>query len=174
MILVALGANLPGPAGAPLETCRSAVTALLESGLGGLALSAWYETDPVPPSPDAPAYVNAVARFEAADPASGLADPAALLALLLAIERRFGRVRSVADAPRTLDLDLIALGDLVRAGPDPLLPHPRAHLRRFVLEPLRDVAPLWRHPVLGLDAEAMLARLPPGGTRRLEPDAGTD
>ena len=63
------------------------------------------------------------------------------------------------NAARPLDLDLIAMDGLVRAAPDPVLPHPRAHLRDFVLRPLCDVAPDWVHPALGLSAAALLARL---------------
>ena len=143
MILVAIGANLNGPNGAPpLETCLAA--ARLLDGLPGYrvgAVSRWYETAPVPPS-DQPNYVNGVARLDAEAPG----DPAALLAALHAIEARFGRERSAIDAARTLDLDLIDMNGLVRDAPDPVLPHPRAHLRAFVLMPLLDVAPDWRHP----------------------------
>lgn len=160
MILIALGANLPGPDGTPpLETCRQAAAAL--DGLPGLrlvALSCWYQTAPEPPLPGAPPFVNGVARLH-----GQVDDPAALLAALQALESAAGRERPFPNAPRSLDLDLIDLGGLVRAAPDPVLPHPRAHLRRFVLQPLLDVAPDWRHPVLGLDARALLAALPQGG-----------
>ena len=162
MILVALGANLPAADGAaPLDACRAAAAAL--DGLLGLrlrAVSRWYESAPVPPS-DQPAYVNGVARLD------GEADPAALLAALHAIEARAGRRRGAPNAARTLDLDLVAMGDLVRAAPDPVLPHPRAHLRAFVLAPLRDVAPGWRHPVLGRGAGELLAGLPERSLRVL-------
>ncbi len=161
MILLAIGANLPGPDGrSPLCTCRAAAEALRTlPGLRLEAISGWYRTAPVPPSGQ-PDYINGVARL------SGQADPAWLLHRLHAIEARAGRRRGVANAARTLDLDIIAIGDLVRAAPDPVLPHPRAHLRAFVLRPLLDVAPDWRHPALGLDAAALLATLPPDGIAR--------
>ena len=164
MILVAIGANLPGPDGAPaLETCRRAAQALDRlPGLMLKGLSRWYETEPMPPSGQPP-YINGVALL-AARPGVRI-DPAALLSDLQAIENAFGRVRGAPNAARTLDLDIIAMGDLARAAPDPILPHPRAHLRTFVLTPLMDVAPGWVHPVLGQSAEALLARLPPGGIR---------
>ncbi|MBL6077479.1 2-amino-4-hydroxy-6-hydroxymethyldihydropteridine diphosphokinase [Belnapia sp. T18] len=156
MALIAIGANLPGYGGnTPIETCRAAAAAL--DGLCGLKLavvSRWYETVPVPPVPGVPRYVNGVARLEGAD-----MDPAALLAALQGLEERAGRQRPYPNAPRTLDLDIVAIGDMVRAAPDPVLPHPRAHLRRFVLEPLRDVAPGWVHPSLGVTVEALLAGL---------------
>ncbi|MDO9712980.1 2-amino-4-hydroxy-6-hydroxymethyldihydropteridine diphosphokinase [Paracraurococcus lichenis] len=158
MILIALGASIPDPSGrSPLETCRLAAAAL--DGLPGLclrAVSKWYQTAPVPPVPGAPPFVNGVARLE-----GGAGDPACLLAALHAIEDRAGRQRPYPNAPRSLDLDLIDIDGLRRAGPDPILPHPRAHLRRFVLVPLSDVAPDWIHPVLGLGIPAMLAALPP-------------
>jgi 2-amino-4-hydroxy-6-hydroxymethyldihydropteridine diphosphokinase len=160
VILVAIGANLPGPDGAPaLETCRRAATVM--DGLPGMrlrALSRWFATAPVPVSPGAPDYVNGVALL-APRPGAATPDPAALLAGLQRIEAAFGRVRSVPNAPRTLDLDLLDMGGLVRAGPDPVLPHPRLHLRAFVLAPLLDVAPGWRHPTLGEHAAALLARI---------------
>ena len=166
MILVAIGANLPGPDGAPaIETCRWAAAAL--DGLPGLrlrALSRWFATAPVPPTPGVPDYVNGVALL-APRPGAAAPDPAALLAVLQGIEAAFGRVRPYPNAPRTLDLDLLDLGGVVRAGPDPVLPHPRMQERGFVLAPLCDIAPGWVHPVLGLTAARLLAGLPPQGVR---------
>ena len=80
--------------------------------------------------------------------------------------RSAGRVRGERNAARTLDLDIIAMGDagsMVRAAPDPVLPHPRAHLRAFVLVPLLDVAPGWVHPVLRRSARDLLRELPEQG-----------
>ncbi len=166
MILVALGANLPGPDGAPaIETCRRAAAAL--DALPGLrlrALSRWYATAPIPPTPGVPDYVNGVALLEPRPGASSPA-PEALLAALQAIEARAGRVRPYPNAPRTLDLDLLDLDGLVRAGPDPILPHPRMQDRAFVLAPLCDIAPGWVHPRLGRSAAELLAGLGPQEVR---------
>ncbi|WP_114912770.1 2-amino-4-hydroxy-6-hydroxymethyldihydropteridine diphosphokinase [Acidibrevibacterium fodinaquatile] len=164
MILVAIGANLPGPGGmAPRQTCERALAEVARlPGLTLVAASPWYETAPVPPSGQPP-YINGVARL------AGVIAPEALLAALQAIEARFGRVRGVANAARTLDLDIIDLDGLRRAAPDPILPHPRAHERGFVLAPLADIAPDWRHPVLGESASALLAALPAQAIRRLSP-----
>ena len=154
MILIAIGANLPGPGGqSPRATCRAAAEAL--RGLPGLrlvAISDWFITAPVPAS-DQPDYCNGVVRME------GVADPAWLLARLQAIEQAAGRSRSVPNAARTLDLDIIAIGEMVRAAPDPILPHPRAHLRHFVLAPLVQVAPDWIHPTLHRTPADLLAGL---------------
>ncbi|WP_237215690.1 2-amino-4-hydroxy-6-hydroxymethyldihydropteridine diphosphokinase [Falsiroseomonas oryziterrae] len=159
MILVALGANLPGPDGAPaLETCRRAAAALDRlPGLRLRALSRWYATAPVPAAPGVPDYVNGVARLETAP--GPTPDPAVILGYLQGIEARFGRVRPFPNAPRTLDLDLLDLDGLLRQAPDPVLPHPRLHQRAFVLAPLLDVAPGWRHPATGAPAARLLAGL---------------
>ena len=160
-ILVAIGANLPGPAGAPpLESCRRAAAAL--DGLPGmrlLALSRWWASAPIPPSGQ-PDYVNGVAQL------AGEIAPEALLAALKALERQAGRRPAARNAARPLDLDIIAVGRLLRRAPDPILPHPRAHLRAFVLAPLAEVVPGWVHPALGQTVEALLASLPP---QRLTP-----
>lgn len=159
MIYVALGANLPSPIhGLPRATLEAALGALGQSGLRVAARSAWYETAPVPVS-DQPWYVNGVARIET------MLGPADLLEWLHRIEAAFGRVREVVNAPRVLDLDLLAYGDMISVG-WPLLPHPRLHERAFVLRPLADVAPSWRHPLLGLDIAAMLAAIGPEQTTR--------
>ena len=143
MILIAIGANLTGPNGeTPLETCENAVRALrLLPDCRVAAVSRWYESAPVPPSGQ-PNYINGVARLESA----ARNDPAVLLASLHAIEAHFGRRRAEINAARTLDLDLIDMDGLTRDSPDPILPHPRMHLRAFVLMPLLDVAPDWTHP----------------------------
>ena len=166
MILVALGANLPGPAGVPaLQTCREAAVTLDRlPGLRVVALSRWFATAPVPPDPRTPDYVNGVARL-APRPGAAPPDAAILLAWLQAIEARFGRVRPFPNAPRTLDLDLLDLDGAVRAAPDPILPHPRLQDRAFVLAPLADVAPGWMHPGLRVGGPALLARLPDQGVR---------
>jgi len=154
MILIAIGANLPGPDGSsPLETCKKAAEMLRTvNRLTFVALSGWYRTQALPAG-DQPDYCNGVIRFE------GLA--AALLSICLGFEAQFLRVREQANGPRTLDLDLLDVNGIVRASPDPILPHPRAHLRGFVLRPIMDVAPGWRHPVLRQSVSTLLSDLPP-------------
>jgi 2-amino-4-hydroxy-6-hydroxymethyldihydropteridine diphosphokinase len=166
MALIGVGANIPGPnERTPLETCKEAVACLdLLPGMRIHGVSRWFASAPVPPSGQ-PEYVNAVAAL-CVDPDQSI-DPAWLLARLMEVEMAFGRRRGLPNAARTLDLDIIAIGGLLRAGPDPILPHPRAHERAFVLAPLADVAPAWVHPLLGLTAAELLARLPPQSIRVL-------
>jgi 2-amino-4-hydroxy-6-hydroxymethyldihydropteridine diphosphokinase len=183
MILIAIGANLPDPDGTPpLETCRGAVWAI--AALPGVVLEAvsnWYETSPVPPSGQ-PNYVNGVVRLARlagalpesspqSSPQSSLG-PQSLLCSLQSIEARFGRRRAEANAARTLDLDLIDMDGLVRASPDPILPHPRAHLRAFVLLPLLDVAPDWVHPGNGRAGRDLLAEVGMEGVVMLSAPSG--
>lgn len=153
-IFIALGANLPSDHGAPEATLEAALAAIRAAGVTVEARSPWYATAPVPRS-DQPDYVNGVARVYTQ------LGPADLLALLHRIEDAFGRVRLNRNESRVIDLDLVDYGGVV-TGPDgegPVLPHPRAHLRGFVLLPLRDVASDWRHPVTGRSIDALIGDL---------------
>ena len=158
MILIAVGANLPTSSGAtPYETCVAAVGEVRRlAGLRFVALSSWYRSLAIPRSEE-PNYCNGVIRLEG-EPAS-----LELLNALQEIELRHGRQRSWRNESRTLDLDIIDLNGAIRATPPPILPHPRAHLRAFVLRPIMDVAPSWRHPTLRQSVSSLLSELPPQG-----------
>jgi 2-amino-4-hydroxy-6-hydroxymethyldihydropteridine diphosphokinase len=123
-------------------------------GLKFVTASPWYRTGAIPRSSQ-PDFCNGVARLE------GEIAPTDLLAALHAIEDQLGRVRSVPNAARVIDLDIIDLNGAIRAIPPVILPHPRAHLRAFVLRPVLDVAPGWRHPTLRRGVAAMLVDLSP-------------
>jgi 2-amino-4-hydroxy-6-hydroxymethyldihydropteridine diphosphokinase len=152
MILVALGANLPSPAGSPAVTLAKALKALESKGVMPVAVSAFYETQAWP-NPADPPFVNAVAELQ-----TGL-QPLALMELLHTVETDFGRKRSAPNAARTLDLDLLDHDGLILEGPL-VLPHPRLADRAFVLAPLCDIAPDWVHPVTGQSARDLFAALP--------------
>ncbi len=181
--LIALGANLPF-AGEPADaTLRAALAALAEGGVPVVAVSRFFAT-PCFPAGAGPDYVNAAAVVEA-----GENDPAALLARLHAVEARFGRERVQRWGMRTLDLDLLAMGDSVLPDPQAqddwralppeaqigttpdrlILPHPRLQDRAFVLVPLADVAPDWVHPRLGLTVRQMLEALPAADRDAVKP-----
>jgi len=155
-IYIGLGGNLPHPQyGAPKVTLQAALAALRDRGIQVRRLSPWYRTAPVPAS-EQPWYFNAVAELATDLPADRL------LAELHAVEEQFGRVRSVPNAPRIIDLDLLDFrGEIAAGGPGKAtLPHPRMTGRGFVLRPLADLAPDWRHPVTGASVEALVAALP--------------
>jgi 3-oxoacyl-[acyl-carrier protein] reductase len=124
------------------------------AGLTIRRVSPYYETAPVGGPAGAGAYLNAVADADTS------LSPEQLLATLLDVERQFGRVRSEQNAPRTLDLDLLLYGDLIRPGPDPIVPHPRMTERRFVLQPLTDLAPDLVPPGMKRTVAELLAALP--------------
>jgi 2-amino-4-hydroxy-6-hydroxymethyldihydropteridine diphosphokinase len=136
----------------PAQTLHAAIAEFGRAGIRVPAVSSFYETQAWP-EPRDPAFVNAVASIE-----TSLA-PAVLLALLHRVERDFGRVRAQRNAPRTLDLDIVDYDGRIEGGP-PTLPHPRIESRGFVLIPLRDVAPAWRHPVSGRSVAELIAALP--------------
>lgn len=161
-ILIAIGANLPGPGLTdPHATCCAAVQSLQALPYLNLRLvSRWYRTEPIPRAPDQPDFCNGAVLMH------GNPDPETLLASLHAIEAQFGRSRTIVNAARPLDLDLIAIGQCVRTTA-PILPHPRTHLRRFVLDPLCDIAPDWVHPLLREPVMALRTRLMAADPQRI-------
>ena len=180
--LVAFGANMAWNGKDPVATIRAAVAALAESGLAVGKMSRLFASPCFPPG-EGPDYVNAAAVVEVHETA------AQVLARLHQVEARFGRQRVQRWGQRVLDLDLLALGDQV--WPDPatqdqwrslapedqrlrapgqlILPHPRLQDRAFVLVPLAEVAPDWRHPLLGLTVTELLALLSPADIAAVTP-----
>ena len=169
-IYIGLGANLPSRRfGPPRATLEAALKALERHGVAILRRSRWYESMPVPVS-DQPWFVNGVALVDVGrDPAA--LDPAGLLAVLHEVEQEFGRERRERNEARVVDLDLLVYGGLVNHGPTPpLLPHPRLAERAFVLRPLAELAPGWRHPASDRSIQALIADLPPEQVARPLPD----
>ena len=146
---IGLGSNL----GERERTLRSAIAGLRQLGTVE-AVSSFYETAPVGPVAQ-PEFLNAVVALRTSLP------PQELMHALLRIEQQHGRDRSVSvpKGPRTLDLDLLSYGNLVMDSATLTLPHPALEERRFVLEPLAEIAPEWRHPASGKSAAELLAGL---------------
>jgi 2-amino-4-hydroxy-6-hydroxymethyldihydropteridine diphosphokinase len=181
-MLIALGGNLPAGAGNVGDTLRGALQMLGQRGFALLALSRFFVTPAFPPGAG-PDYVNACAELACDLP------PQAILSVLHEVEAAFGRRRAARWGARSLDLDLLAVGDAVlpdaareawwrglapqqQAGQAPdqlILPHPRMAERAFVLIPLADIAPLWRHPTLHSTVAELLAALPEAEKAAIRP-----
>jgi 2-amino-4-hydroxy-6-hydroxymethyldihydropteridine diphosphokinase len=163
-VVVGLGANSPGAWGTPAETIAKALGEIERLSVAVLAVSPLYQTAAVGNARQPP-YINAVALLDTS------LSPDALLRVLKEIERRSGRRGGRPWGPRSLDMDIVDYRGLVRhwhggqpdfarAGQRPLvLPHPLAHKRPFVLRPLLDIAPNWRHPALGQSARTLWRRI---------------
>lgn len=155
-LLIGIGANLsPDGYATPREGCEAAIDRLPETGISVTAVSTWYETAPVPLS-DQPWFNNAVIAAETS------LSVEETLAALHEVEALFGRVRTVRNAARVLDLDLLDYGGHCQDGKGLTVPHPRLHERAFVLLPVRDVAPDYIHPVTGMPIDEMISQLPAG------------
>jgi 2-amino-4-hydroxy-6-hydroxymethyldihydropteridine diphosphokinase len=182
LALVALGANLNSDTDSPAHTLKKSLFRLSQKGVSDIKTSRLFRT-PAFPTGSGPDYVNAAAGFRWSD------TPEALLSLLHEVEAELGRVRAERWGARVIDLDLVALGDMLcpdaqtqahwaalppeRAAvelPDRLiLPHPRLAERSFVLVPMADIAPDWRHPATGLDIATLLAARPAAERAEITP-----
>lgn len=183
IILIALGANLPSSLGFPAQTVAASIRRFSAEGLSVRAVSRFYRS-PAFPAESGPDYINACARIEA--PGMG---PGAVLEALHRVEADIGRVRDRRWQARGIDLDLIAYGQTVlpdaatwqrwaelplerqmqEAPGQPIVPHPRMQDRAFVLIPLAEIAPDWRHPVLGQTVTELAERLPEAEKQALLP-----
>jgi 2-amino-4-hydroxy-6-hydroxymethyldihydropteridine diphosphokinase len=146
---ISLGSNLGDRAGNLLLAARG----MMEAALCIHRLSSVYETEPVGDI-DQPAFLNMVVEV-----GDSLPTPQQVMARLLRIEWLLGRTREVKDGPRTIDLDLLLYGEVESQTEFLMLPHPRLHERRFVLEPLVEIAPHLVHPTLKCSAAELLEKL---------------
>lgn len=149
-VVIALGGNIAGEFGSSEALLDTALVRLAEAGLPLFRRSSWWRSAAWP-DPTANEYRNGIILVEA------VLSPEETLRTLFSVEQAFGRIRGEPNAPRTLDLDLIAHGRTVCDDPNLTLPHPRAHERLFVMGPLAEIAPGWRHPVLNASAAELAA-----------------
>ncbi len=154
-LYIGLGANLPHPQfGPPRATLEHVLSLLPGLGLKILRRSGWFQSAPVPVS-DQPWYVNGAARI-----ATDLS-PQETLARLHRVEADLGRSRGALNAARSVDLDILSFGSIILNGPEPpVIPHPRMTDRAFVLLPLAEIAPDWRHPLTDVPISELIRRLP--------------
>ena len=150
-VVIALGSNLKEPWASTRDLLEAALARFRPEGLDVTHRSSWWRSAAWP-DPDEPPFLNAVVVVRTD------LDPHETMAALSRIEEAFGRDRHRLNAPRTLDLDLIAYGRIVDRDSGLTLPHPRARQRRFVMGPLAEIAPDWRCPETGERAEALVER----------------
>lgn len=161
-VLIALGANLPSRAGPPAMTLRAALDGINET-LGRVVLCSRLYQSPAWPNPADPTFVNLVALIET------LHAPGALLDQFKVMEASFGRRDGARNAPRPLDIDILDYDGRVERLANLTLPHPRLSERAFVLVPLDEILPGWIHPVSGLEAAVLVARLPEAERAEVRP-----
>ncbi len=149
---IGLGANLDSKFGTPAETLKKAIAAISLQRIEVIAVSPVYKTAPVPVSDD-PWYFNQVIEV------TTMLTAHELLKVLHSIEEEFGRVRTVQNAPRVLDLDILTFGEYALHSDVLSVPHPRMFERAFVLQPLYDLNPEWRHPMTGKHINEYMANV---------------
>ncbi|MEE2705199.1 MAG: 2-amino-4-hydroxy-6-hydroxymethyldihydropteridine diphosphokinase [Pseudomonadota bacterium] len=152
MIIIAFGANLNSHVGSPMVTIKSAISALQSRGIIFVKYSRFFETTPVPPSNNRN-YINSVAIIETQ------MNPYELLNACHEVELMYGRERSYKNSPRTIDIDILAYNNIVIKNRKIQIPHPRLHEREFVMIPLGEIAPNWKHPFLNISISELISNL---------------
>lgn len=152
MIILGIGSNLGTTTSAsPLENCNNAVENLKNFFLVN-QISKWYESEPIPKS-NQNWFVNGVVQIKTS------LNEFEVIRILQSIEKEFGRSRKKKNEPRILDLDIIAFNNKILNKNNLVIPHPRMHLRKFVLLPLRDINPYWVHPVLKMNVNNLIQKI---------------
>ena len=152
-IIVGIGGNLFSKEGLhPVQICQEAIKLLKPMSIIVEKQSSWYRSDPIPKS-DQPKFFNSVLV------ASTTLNQLDVLNSLHVIEKKFGRIRKNINEARIIDLDLIDYSSKIHKSNDIILPHPRAHLRRFVMQPLYEIEKNWIHPILKTSVAEILEQL---------------
>ena len=152
-LIIAVGGNISNVEGEhPTKLCDIAIDVLKGFKIFVNRQSNWYISDPLPISSQ-PKYFNKVIT------AKSSLNELEILNILHSIEKKFGRIRKKVNEPRMIDLDLIDCFGLILNKKNIILPHPRAHLRRFVMEPLLEINPNWHHPIYNIKVSEILKNL---------------
>lgn len=159
MIIIGIGANLPSKFGSAYQTCQEAIKRINSDVCSVIKQGGWYKTSPVPMDKSTPWYINTAISIETE------MDPNELLDYLQDIEKQLGRIRDKINDPRCIDIDIIDYKGEIRSG-KAVLPHPRMHLRGFVLFPLKDIHNQWKHPITRKSVGTLISELPKDQTVR--------
>ena len=152
-IIIGVGGNINSDDGShPIETCNKAISLFQNYSIKVLKQSKWYNSEPIPKS-NQPIFFNCVVI------ATTILSEYYVLKVLHKIESEFGRRRNEINEPRSIDLDLIDYSNKVLNNKNLTLPHPRAHLRKFVMGPLAEIKPDWIHPILKVNVLDILKKL---------------
>ena len=150
MIVIGIGSNLTSDNySSSLDACQNSIKLLKKNNIEISSRSSWYETSPIPASNQSN-FINGVVSIKTP------LDSLSLLKLLLKIELKMGRKRGIKNAARIIDLDLIAYNNEIVENETLILPHPRLSERAFVMKPLAEIAPEWRHPILGIKIDKLI------------------
>ena len=152
-IIIGIGGNIKSNDGShPVHVAMNAINYLQNYSIQVTGQSSWYESQPIPKS-DQPNFFNCIVI------ANTLLNELDVLETLHKIEHKLGRRRKIANEPRVIDLDLIDYSNKILKNNQIVIPHPRAHKRRFVMEPLAELDPNWVHPTLKRDVRTILKKL---------------
>ena len=152
-IIIGIGGNIKSNDGShPVHVAMNAINYLQNYSIQVTGQSSWYESQPIPKS-DQPNFFNCIVI------ANTLLNELDVLETLHKIEHKLGRRRKIANEPRVIDLDLIDYSNKILKNNQIIIPHPRAHKRRFVMEPLAELDPNWVHPILKKNACTILKKL---------------
>ncbi len=152
MIFLSIGSNLKSKWGNRFQNVKMAIDKISHEKINIKKISSFYET-PSYPDKNHPKFINIVIEVEFYD------DPEDLLKKILLIEKRLGRVRNLKNEPRTFDIDIIDFNGLILNKDNINLPHPKMHLRNFVLFPLKEICPTWMHPILNKKVNVLIENL---------------
>ena len=152
-IIIGIGGNIKSDEGShPIHVAMKAINSLKNYSIQVIEQSSWYESEPIPKS-NQPNFFNCIVF------ANTILNELDVLKVLHKIEHTLGRRRKTVNEPRVIDLDLIDYSNKILSNKEIIIPHPRAHTRRFVMEPLAELDPNWVHPILKTNVHKILKKI---------------